>query len=734
MPGGTPGDGAFPVSHSLGWHGGMHIAAPAGANGTLPVRAIADGTVVYTRMPTPQPAGPLPTGHPLTYRGGWTDNGVVVLRHETEIGEGETARVVFFSIYAHLRSIDPAVQQGRAVYRKALLGTPGQIYGDTDAKIHFEIISDDVNARRLAGRSAGEVPLTQNGRTDAVFGELYFFLPSGTPVYPQEPLWTSSEAMVRPGGAPNGPAQPLAPAFTTTQPFIAGIRFSEGRGGPGRKGDAHVALYRTDGTLVAPALLEEEAEYLLYNKATQIAEASPPHARPTVSATYELLRFGRMIGPDVLNPATLPHWRRVQLDGLAGWVNLNAANVMRYSDADMPHWRGWTLIDDSQDQDSRCDSPTIRALLDQNADGVVSASECQALLSTPRVTSRLSRLICKFPTEWNAATFEQRWSWLRTPTPENPNALSDADFEELRAHVSALAFWPGGTQLSDTHWHWPPREFIKAFRHCAWLSANELAQLLPRQSPLGATPWGTAQGRAQAEHVGVSKLFRKYTATSTNRKIHFLSQIYIETGLLRTMREGGQGAPNPAIPKAQHYAAFYGRGYMQLTWASNYEKYGVFRGLADHAGAYADARITQTSTHVWQDFEPPQQPQRRRWSPRYDPDLVATDVFCRADSGGYYWVSKRYRGTSNIHRVADLGSEPRYVGFISWLVNGGGNGYAERQAFARYLESVLGDMPRQAGIETWAYPRLSAQITGAFPPGNSPNTQSVLVNHAPQIP
>ena len=34
MSGGLPGQGAFPVSFNLGWHGGMHLAAPA--NGHQP--------------------------------------------------------------------------------------------------------------------------------------------------------------------------------------------------------------------------------------------------------------------------------------------------------------------------------------------------------------------------------------------------------------------------------------------------------------------------------------------------------------------------------------------------------------------------------------------------------------------------------------------------------------------------------------------------------------------------
>ena len=54
MTGGAPGEGAFPVSFNLGWHGGVHLTAPAAnpataGNLTEKVRAIADGTVVFVR-------------------------------------------------------------------------------------------------------------------------------------------------------------------------------------------------------------------------------------------------------------------------------------------------------------------------------------------------------------------------------------------------------------------------------------------------------------------------------------------------------------------------------------------------------------------------------------------------------------------------------------------------------------------------------------------------------------
>src|SRR5262245_45278696 len=97
--------GKFPLSYDLNWHGGMHLKAPEENGVALKVRAIADGEVAYFRTPTAECADPT---HPLNYRGQWTDDGCLVLKHETEIGEGENAKVIYFSVYMHISKISLA--------------------------------------------------------------------------------------------------------------------------------------------------------------------------------------------------------------------------------------------------------------------------------------------------------------------------------------------------------------------------------------------------------------------------------------------------------------------------------------------------------------------------------------------------------------------------------------------------------------------------------------------------
>jgi hypothetical protein len=391
MVGGVPGQGAFPVSFNLGWHGGMHLTAPMNGTQPEPVRAVADGEVVFLRQPTPQPAGPLPPEHPQAYNG-WTDNGVVVIRHTTEIGEGANAAVVFFSITMHLSAIDPAIRQGRAVYRKAQLGTAGQIYGNTQRQIHFEVVCDEANITRLVGRGSGDLPLTADGRTDAVYGEMYFHLPAGVQVFGQQPLANSAQAMMQPPGQPAPASQPLQAVHTTADALVVGLRYAAGEGAAGNRGDAYLTTYRMDGTTLGAAIEDNDGEYNLYTGATSISNAYPATGRPAPSAVYELLRFGRVIGPDALTPATVPHWREVRYPGGQGWVNLNAANIHKFSDADFPHWKQWQLIDDAVGQDSRCDSAVIRGWLDISGDGSVDPIEATARLNEATVAAKLARV------------------------------------------------------------------------------------------------------------------------------------------------------------------------------------------------------------------------------------------------------------------------------------------------------------------------------------------------------
>jgi len=131
-------------------------------------------------------------------------------------------------------------------------------------------------------------------------------------------------------------------------------------------------------------------------------------------------------------------------------------------------------------------------------------------------------------------------------------------------------------------------------------------------------------------------------------------------------------------------------------WAGNFEAYGKYRAIPDKNSGYYIERlphaahgITATSRHY--SSHPNDGGQLMLWFPRYDPDIVAENPEYACDSGGFYWVSKDFSQGSSVSRIADKDCSASDVGFINRLVNGGGNGYCERQAYSAYMLRILGD-------------------------------------------
>lgn len=783
MPGGNLGDGAYPLSFDLNWHGGLHLQAPQENGKALPVRAIADGTLAFFRAPTEKSTDPK---HALNYGEGWTDDGCIVLRHETEIGEGARSQVVFYSIYMHLSKINIANPQiNQRIYRKDSIGEVGEIYGNA-GKIHFEIIASDTQVEHLTGRSTGDLDYRAgDGRTDSCWGDMYFYVPStlqgfaAPPTNFASPTTTGTAAFsfpTLPAGWLTPSGSPSGLAITTTQidgyrpemvkqmqqGLIVRMRYD--------KGQCQLTTYHLTGELIGSQSEDSDFEYNLYTTATRRYPASP-------SAGYELLRFGRVLGPDALQPANAAHWRKISLPPRteageaehSAWFNLNAAGVTRFSDADFPHWMGWRLIDDDNDSDSHCQSKYIRDLLEPPSlyavqlprrEDAVSRAQSDTYDSMPEGDKRrlseqymddrlrnttylvdatakgtLKRMICKFPTEWSGNDFKARYGWLTKVAEGGP--MSEDDFKELDEHQKALAFWEdaGLADIDNKHWHFPPKYFISSFRSCGWLSRDELTQCIPRRNlhlqgshfnPQTVANWQTASQRATSWAIHLNKSLRKYCISKTkNRITHFLAQLTEESGYYRLVKEGnGEDA---------YYAPYYGRGLIQLTHKGNYETYGNFRKF----------QISHPSTSpIFPGLG---------WNPN---NLIAesNQIFnaenC-ADSAGFYWTCPAITATSqNALKVSDAGLELNNIVEASKTTNGSVplqniNGLGTRvQAFI-YLKNILLDGTTTAESEpaTFSWRRNSVREPLFHPNGqpvlNANGQQKlgyILTTHTIQIP
>ncbi len=303
-----------------------------------------------------------------------------------------------------------------------------------------------------------------------------------------------------------------------------------------------------------------------------------------------MLRFGRILGPDApaatdLHESRLPHFRKVAVDANArAFVDLNHAGVKVYSDADFPHWLGWTFIDDDTDGNSRCDSMQLLDLIEpkastprpgESAPGttvVIDAATAHrgrlmlayAKTQTGELRDRLTYCVVKMPTEWARDDFDKRWGWLRGTEGANPVKnivfpinLDEPAYERLKRHHQALAFWEeaveGGLTLKAEHYHFHPMQFIDTLRRCSWRSTRELVQTLPRRSSRnagGTTAWTTAWERwtrgysgngfmPPNMHIFINHMWLKYGFVTPLRQAHFLAQIYKESGAFKSTAESG---------------------------------------------------------------------------------------------------------------------------------------------------------------------------------------------------
>ena len=668
----APGNGAYPVSYNLGWHGGPHLIAPSLNGQAEPVRAIADGMVVYVRKTSP---GGIEA---LQYRNVRTDDGCVVIKHTTEIGEGESAKVTFFSIYMHLQSVVGAITVGKPVYRKDKLGIAGQIYGQS-GQMHFEIVCDEANLQKLVGRTTGPL-VAQQGRKDAIFGDIWFKVSKGTKVFEKEPHPYRRDDSEPPLG-PHPSVQPQRPVATTGSDMFIRMHYEK---------TCTFTTYRmeADGRIVQLGEALPSAtnyEYELYDEASRLnkmyrngttAPANPSPKAPSPSLIFELLRFGRAVGETMPSDVKFGHWRRVVTPDATGWINLNQPTIGVYSDADFPHWADWSLIDDDHTPDSHCDSPSIRKWLDLTGKGRVTHAEAKEALLDKAVAKKLARAICKFPIEWTKQDIGKRWGWLKASNEALPGPLSDTEFSDLENHITALAFWddiPKDRDLPDANecWHLPPVEFIRQFRKCGWLTSDELTRMFPATAlryqaarkdrvTHALVPGHWVSEKVTPNKVNISKYcielnkaMRKFLITTPLRQAAFLGNAMQETQWFSLIEEGGA--------TGQKYFPWSGRGFLQLTWPDNYVAYWRFRGrqvdeaLADalRRAAVSANKSGSNATLVAADLKVPTVAEEWRRN-------TATDTVEATDSAGAYWSWSG--AASNADRMPLMHRESKPVG------------------------------------------------------------------------
>jgi predicted chitinase len=740
-------EGSFPLSHGLAWHNGMHIQAPASGTGHLPVRAIADGVIRFVHRPRPsnttatdaQNYNPFDPSAAAVAK--WTDNGLVVIEHSTSIGATGTTetQVVFFSVYMHLSSVakNAAGQpwtSGDAIARKDEIGAPGKIYGAA-GQIHFEVCLDDVNLNRMIGRApafvapaiAPAVPAapTEDGRLDSIFGSAYVYLPASTP--------TATAAAM--------PASHLRRTGAgTTLGTSVWVRMTYGHG------NCQLETFDERGLRLGERREAGSVEYGLSREATSRHESLPPAEKLLSSASgwYELLRFGRNVGAGVAQrdrlPANAAHWRQILGPaGAAIWVDLNASGTFKFSDADFLPIQGWNFYDDDPDHANQlCESTHLKEAIRDPAIANTRRMEPDQLaarLGTAQVKALLLRAVCKFSSEWDASTTDQRYGFaenLLQEVTENTDAWT-----KLQAHLKAISFSGLPAEYLAAQWRFHPRQFVEHFSGIGWLSKNELGKIYT----------STSEVIRETYRIAFNQVTRKYLyASSPLRLSHFLGQGAIESVSMRTMQEASMignlvgtdfygTAINPAsrVNESQlghwygsvptevdawfgstkynshqvriassynwrngnlgdpHATKYRGRGFKQLTGLINYSKYWVYRGWLEK----------DTFDDSW--WTDPQYVARHpaqmtlRVPVVDDPQRATATEFNCIDTGGWYLGSERPNTLREIDAdnpniavtVSEKAAEAAVSLAVTQAINGGDIQHADRLRETRAAKKIL---------------------------------------------
>lgn len=538
--------GSYPLTTAMTWHNGLHITAPRVVNHALPVRAIADGTVIFKREPIPankKPKDPQ-NYNPYGSEPAWTDNGIVIIRHTTEIGATGMAgtAVTYYSVYMHLSSTGAAIA-AKPIRRKDVIGESGQILGSPN-QIHFEICLDLTNLKNLVGASRStswvdpETAPTTDGRTDSVFGSFYVYLPVGTPTSTNAPTSHLQASGATGHAAPN----------ILTQAQWVEIRYD--------RGGATISSYRATssttpkievGDPIGSNNVEPNGEYGLYDEAkTRHTNAVAAGATSSLSGWYDLLRFGRNQRSDPL-PANAAHWRKIPTAIGAVWADLNAPGTRKFSDADFPAFKGWNCFDDDTSQDNqRCDSIHIKRLIrdPKVPESIREREELTRRLGDDKVRAKLKRAICKFPTEWDKDTISQRYGWLKVDEEFNIN--EGKEWDDFRAHAESISFVGLPDEYKNAIWHIHPRTFISHMRQCGWLQKADLKKIFENITE----PYLT---QVVDE---INKISGRHFLNTALRQSHFFGQVRQEAGAtMAATSENLNYAPAVLKSKFSYYRA-----------------------------------------------------------------------------------------------------------------------------------------------------------------------------------
>ncbi|MHC8303363.1 glycoside hydrolase family 19 protein [Pseudomonas sp. PB3P13] len=339
------------------------------------------------------------------------------------------------------------------------------------------------------------------------------------------------------------------------------------------------------------------------------------------------------------------------------------------------------------------------AKIDANHDGQVDAAELTNELKNAETRSRWSKLIAHHPTEWKDTADSAKWSKLDQLLETSPKTL-----RHEKERIGGYVFWnelTGKAAVSASLlWHFHPVAFVENLLSAGCCELN----VTNFRSIFGGARLFTAQNmptNCDAYNVDPQKFIGLLnTAFSVNGfdkciyKMHFLAQCYHESDHFRTTKEYASGndydlsvhpasvcvtqGANSRTCKRHHQIMqsgnttigggpkYKGKGLIQITWKSAYEKYKEYTGLDCVANPEIVSQSIEHAVKVsfwfWTVFK-------------------GENLNKKIDR--YYQELNAQGGLS----VEEIDNE--VVRKITKVVNGGANHLAERQALFKKIKGEL---------------------------------------------
>ena len=340
---------------------------------------------------------------------------------------------------------------------------------------------------------------------------------------------------------------------------------------------------------------------------------------------------------------------------------------------------------------------------DKNKPLVFEAGKLKDLLLSPVQQRRLTGIVAKHDSEWKktrAADFSQTCGVYRANGKEDTakrieKRIADlsiklevdgfnTDKQAYYLHPLGMIGWLMPYSTCFCHRDFTVEEFKSIVTELRKGVLKHTNLWIPAISS-GASP---SDKTYEATVKELNRVMNKYEINTCLRKIHFLAQAYHETHYFQSMQEY-------TSPYTSKYDPYRGRGLIHLTHKKNYEKFSADMG---------DSNIVN------------------------NPSIVATNIAYAFESGGWFWKKGatlsnnkpgvwRYPNSApkSIHErikmegancnksivsygnlqgtfgVLDLNvlADNDWGNTISWLINGGANGFDDRIKYRNLLKEIM---------------------------------------------